>query len=195
MPPLTDQRRDRVARMRLAYGFTQPLGPSLDDGGGVAQQWRVVVSEGEQEDGTAGPPVATIRVVRAVLGDPQLWYALDAMEADLETVASTILDLGTGELVGALDELIEPADELVLILNSVVVEPDWRGFGLGALLAGVTLQTLGPGARLAAMYLAPLHAYPDGERAAGVAKQSYAGSGTPPGTGGPFGAALVAWRG
>jgi GNAT superfamily N-acetyltransferase len=156
MPQLTDERRDRVARMRVDYGFEQLLRPSLDDGGDVAELWWVRVNESEQEDGTAGPPVAVMRIVRGVLGDPQLWEALDAMESSLETVASTILDPVSGELVDDLEELLEGLDERVLILNSVLVEPDWRGYGVGTLLAGLALQTLAPGSRLVATYPAPL---------------------------------------
>ncbi len=129
MLELTEERRDRVARMRLRYSFEQALRPSLDDGGKVAELWWVRVSEDEQEDGTAGPPVAAARIVRGVIGDPQLWYALDAMESSLETVGSMILDPGTGELVDDLQQRLEGFVERLLILDSVVVEPDWRGYG------------------------------------------------------------------
>jgi GNAT superfamily N-acetyltransferase len=154
----------------LEYGFAQSLSPDLDVGGDVAQQWWVRVTEGERENGTAGPPVAFIKVVRGVLGEPRLWSALDAMEADLERVASTVLETETGDLVDDLDERIEPGGEVLLILNSVVVEPEWRGYGLGGLLAGVTLQTLAPGARLAAVFPAPVDSLRGAVRTAAVAK-------------------------
>jgi GNAT superfamily N-acetyltransferase len=130
----------------------------------------VTVNEGGEEDGTAGPLVARIHLVRGALGEPQLWDAPDALEADLEAVASTILDPNTGELVDDLDSWIEPGGEQLLMLNSVVVEPDWRGYGLGALLAAVALQTLAPGARLAAAYPAPIDRSRGPARAAAVAK-------------------------
>jgi hypothetical protein len=91
---LTAQRRERIAGMRLSYAFDHSLSADLVDGGEVVQPWWVRVDEAEAEDGTAGALVAGIHIVRGRLGEPGLWEALDALEADLEVVASTILDPG-----------------------------------------------------------------------------------------------------
>lgn len=68
---------------------------------------------------------------------------------------------GTGELDPALDEHIEPLGSRVLILDSVRLSPQWRGFGLGVLLAGTAIKKLSGGARFAACYPAPLDDNPD----------------------------------
>ena len=84
------------------------------------------------------------------------WAALDAMEGDLEHIGSTILNVADGSLLDDLDERIESFDERLLILNSVNLADEWRGFGIGALLAGAALEAMSPGARLAATYPMPL---------------------------------------
>ncbi len=55
-----------------------------------------------------------------------------------------------------LDQQLEPADDRILILHSVRLSPPWRGFGLGALLAGTAIRKLSSGARAAICYPAPL---------------------------------------
>ena len=43
------------------------------------------------------------------------------------------------------------------LLHSVRLVPEWRGFGLGALLAGTAIRKLSGGARAAVCYPAPLN--------------------------------------
>jgi hypothetical protein len=81
---------------------------------------------------------------------------LDGEDADLGLVAEALFAPATGQLALELDELIEPAGSRLLILNSVRLAPEWRGFGLGVLLAGTAMKKLSGGARLAACYPAPL---------------------------------------
>jgi GNAT superfamily N-acetyltransferase len=81
---------------------------------------------------------------------------LDGQDAELGHVAATIFDAGDGELDPDLDEQLEPAGSRILILHSVRLLPQWRGFGLGALLAGTAIRKLSGGARAAVCYPAPL---------------------------------------
>lgn len=150
--------------MTLSFNMEQDLLPGAAGRGGVVEQWWVTVNEGAEEDGTPGPVVCRIHIVRGLLGHPELWETLDALEGDLEAVGGTILDVRRGDLVDDLDEEIEPSGDRLLILNSVTLSGEWRGYGLGALFAGVALETLAPGARLAATFPAPLTDAEEAER-------------------------------
>jgi GNAT superfamily N-acetyltransferase len=80
---------------------------------------------------------------------------LDGEEGDLGMIATAVFDLDSGELREDLDEFLEPMGERLLILNAARLAPEWRGFGLGALLTGAVLQKLSGGARGAVCYPAP----------------------------------------
>jgi GNAT superfamily N-acetyltransferase len=80
---------------------------------------------------------------------------LDGEEADLGLIAETVFSAG-GRLDPELDDLLEPVGSRLLILNSVRLTPDWRGFGLGALLAGTAIKKLAGGGRAAVCYPAPI---------------------------------------
>jgi len=88
-------------------------------------------------------------------GDP--FALLDDQDAELGHVAGTIFDVGSGELDAELDERLEPLGNQVLILHSVRLATEWRGFGLGALLAGTAVKRLSASARAAVCYPAPLN--------------------------------------
>ena len=51
----------------------------------------------------------------------------------------------------------------ILILNSVRLIPEWRGFGLGILLAGTAIKKLSGGVRAAVCYPAPTGEPADGQ--------------------------------
>ncbi|MGH3303620.1 MAG: hypothetical protein ACRDOK_18460, partial [Streptosporangiaceae bacterium] len=82
---------------------------------------------------------------------------LDGQDAELGHVAAILFDAGDGRLDPDLDEQLEPVGSRILILHSVRLVPEWRGFGLGALLAGTAIRKLSGGARAAACYPAPLN--------------------------------------
>ena len=81
---------------------------------------------------------------------------LDGEDADLGLIAETIFSAGGGHLDPDLDGLLEPAGSRILILSSARLEPQWRGFGLGALLAGTAIRKLASGGRAAVCYPAPI---------------------------------------
>lgn len=81
---------------------------------------------------------------------------LDGEDADLGAAAGTIFHARTGELDPDLDDLLEPIGDRILILNSVRLTPEWRGFGLGVLLAGTAIKKLSGGARAAVCSPAPI---------------------------------------
>jgi GNAT superfamily N-acetyltransferase len=86
---------------------------------------------------------------------------LDGQDAELGHIAGTLFDAGDGRLDPDLDEQLEPAGSRLLILHSVKLAPEWRGFGLGALLAGTAIAKLSGGARAAVCYPAPLNEQTD----------------------------------
>jgi hypothetical protein len=86
---------------------------------------------------------------------------LDGEEADLGLIAETIFDVSSGRLDTGLEDLLEPLGSRILILNSVRLTAPWRGYGLGALLAGIAIKKLGGGARAAVCYPAPINEQDD----------------------------------
>jgi GNAT superfamily N-acetyltransferase len=82
---------------------------------------------------------------------------LDGQDAELGRVAGALFGAGDGRLDPDLDEQLEPAGSRILILHSVHLLPQWRGFGLGPLLAGTAIRKLSGGARAAVCYPAPLN--------------------------------------
>ena len=81
---------------------------------------------------------------------------LDGEDADLGLIAETIFDAGGGGLHPGLDMQLEPLGSRILILNSVRLAAEWRGFGLGVLLAGTAIKKLSGGVRAAVCYPAPI---------------------------------------
>ncbi len=81
---------------------------------------------------------------------------LGGEDAALGVIAEALFDPATGRLAAELDELVEPTGSRLLILDSVRLAAEWRGFGLGVLLAGTAVEKLSGGARAAACYPTPL---------------------------------------
>jgi GNAT superfamily N-acetyltransferase len=77
---------------------------------------------------------------------------LDGESGDLGHIAATMFRPGTN----GLDEQLEIFGGRLLILDTVQLTPRWRGFGLGAMLAGTAIKKLSADARFAACYPAPL---------------------------------------
>jgi GNAT superfamily N-acetyltransferase len=148
---------ERLTSVSLHYACRQDL--ATDEP--AVQQWWVTAVERDWERGDEkGDPieetVALMHLVKGSLLDPSLWDQLDALEADLEAVASALLDQEAGQLRDEVYERIEGLGSSLLILNSVTVSTAWRGRGVGALLAGLALQVLGDDAACIATYPAPL---------------------------------------
>jgi hypothetical protein len=82
---------------------------------------------------------------------PDLFEALDAREADLGYVAGVLfprLEDGATYEIG--DEL-HSADSNAVLVNSVEIDPPWRGLKLGLLSTGIALLELGRGCSFAAL--------------------------------------------
>lgn len=126
------------------------------------ETWRVSADIGD-----GGPHVGDMDITLVDIYETRDPFALlDGQDAELGHVAGAIFDAGDGELHPDLDDQLEAAGSRILIVHSVRLAPEWRGFGLGALLAGTAIRKLSAGARAAVCYPAPLteqaEARPDG---------------------------------
>src|SRR5256885_213351 len=60
---------------------------------------------------------------------------LAAEDGDVSRIADVIFEHASGELVEDLEEMLEVVGDRFLVLDRVELVPEWRGFGIGALLA------------------------------------------------------------
>jgi len=137
----------------LDYRRTRPWWYDAED---AVTRW-TVTADVEDDDGHPGDHVADIAIVVVEpdrTRDPI--SLLDGEDGDLGLVAETIFDIGSGDLDPDFDDLLEAAGSQILVLNRVELTAAWRGFGLGALLAGSALRELSAGARAAVCYPAPI---------------------------------------
>ncbi|WP_341927877.1 hypothetical protein [Nocardioides psychrotolerans] len=155
----------RLAHVDLHYRCSKAL---LDDHPAVQQWWVLAIEQDSNIVDDAGNPVereiARISLVRESLWRASLWDELDELEGDLETVASAILNRKRGDLAEELLDRLEGAGSSVLILNSATLAAEWRGHGVGRLLAGVALLALSDGVSCFATYPAPLDGSTGAER-------------------------------
>jgi hypothetical protein len=80
---------------------------------------------------------------------------LDVEDALLGRIAEILFDPATGQLDPLLDAQLEPLGSRLLILKTAQLTPEWRGFGLGVLLAGTAIKKLSGGVRFAVCDPAP----------------------------------------
>jgi hypothetical protein len=139
----------------LRYAHEHPWWYGPDDG---LVTFHVSADIGEDDDPAADSHVGDldITLVGAETRDP--FTLLDGWDAELGRIASVIFSLEEpGELDPELDDQLEVADSQILILHNVHLTAPWRGFGLGALLAGSAVRRLSGGARAAVCFPAPIN--------------------------------------
>jgi hypothetical protein len=74
-----------------------------------------------------------------------LFGVMDGYDADLGHIAEMIIDPATGEIDDALRDRLAGFEPDVLVLCRAELDAKWRGFGLGAVLAGQAIKQLGHG--------------------------------------------------
>jgi len=137
----------------LTYRHEHPWWYGADD---ALETWHVTAGIHEGGTGTDSH-VGDMSITLVDLYKTHDPFALlDGEDAELGRIAETLFDADDGQLDPNLDEQLEPAGDRILILHSVQLTPRWRGFGLGALLAGTAIRKLSSGARAAVCYPAPL---------------------------------------
>lgn len=143
---------DKLSSVVLEFSSERDLTPEFP---AVQQWWVRAVARDWEHDGSdpAREVVADMHIVKGALMDASLDEQLDAIEGDLETVASALLD-PRGELLPTVPQ--SGLGSSIVILNSVQVSEPWRGHGVGVMLAGMALQYLSDDAICLATFPAPL---------------------------------------
>lgn len=155
---ITDQQRTPPAdpySIELTYTHRHHWASRTEDGPEI---WHV--RAGVHPDG-ADEPVSPVADIEIALIDPydtrDAFGVLDSYDGDLGLIAETVLDPATGRLNPDLTDRLEPHGSRLLILNQVQLRPEWRGFGIGVLLAGLAIKRLSGGCQAAVCYPAPLN--------------------------------------
>src|SRR5258708_29195911 len=126
---------DDPSSITLTYQHRQYWWSSADD---APETWHI---SADIDDG--GPHVGDMDITLVDTYETHDPFALlDGQDAELGHVAGTLFDPGDGRLDPDLDEQLEPAGSQILILHSVRLAPEWRGFGLGALLDGTAITKM-----------------------------------------------------
>lgn len=142
----------------LTYHHEHPWWYGPDD---APERWHVS-ADILDDSGHPETHVGDIQIVIVDIdetGDP--FDLLDGESGDLGHIAGVLFRPGSGELDPDLDEQLEVFGGRVLILDTVRLAREWRGLGLGVLLAGTAIKKLSADARFAACYPAPLDDNPD----------------------------------
>lgn len=75
-------------------------------------------------------------------GTEHPFHAMDSYTGDLCRIGATVLAVATGQWDTAFEEVLaHPVGDL-LVMERVILEPAWRGFGLGPVLAGTAIRRL-----------------------------------------------------
>ena len=149
---------------------------SSDDFGRFVQGWTVTVAlrnlETEEiiEERLGNAEFVRVDTSRIRSAGEHPFHVLDAQDIDLYTYGAALFGSTDSGYAEDLDEeLLSPFGRL-LVLERVWVDPRYRGFGLGPVLAAVGLDALLPGCALAACAPAPTEGDLDGaERERAVA--------------------------
>ncbi|WP_149180488.1 hypothetical protein [Streptomyces sp. TRM49041] len=143
-----------VSAIRLTYTCEQGW---WDTGEDEPEIWHVAADLYDWETERRVEHVGDFEFYRA---DPyatrDLFGVLDGYDGDAGVIAESILNPATGHFRDDLDEYAEPFGSGMVLLNSAQLARPWRGFGIGAVLAGKAIARLGAGARGAACYPSPL---------------------------------------
>lgn len=100
----------------------------------------------ETLDAVQDIPVGRMSFVRVrMFGPDDPFEAMDSYTGDVARIGETVLSVGTGEWDATFEEaLAHPVGDL-LVMDKVILEPAWRGFGLGPVLAGAAIRRLSQG--------------------------------------------------
>ncbi len=161
-----------AADIVLRYSFEHPALPyEFED---TLEVWSVGILQYHGEDGCPecppgqspcrfedGTPIGGMEFVkvRGFTRDPG-WEAADAHTGDIEKIVSLCTDPAYAMTPGlhwspAFEGRIEcPVGDL-LIMDRVRIEPQWRGYGIGALAAAEAIRRLAPGCCAVACEPAP----------------------------------------
>lgn len=159
---LTAGRRERISAMRFSYLLDEPLSDMYYEGIPPIDTWTVTVEETHGD----GPRVAAGELLRVTLGSGyDLIRALDDLDeygGGLSQVGDAVLDDEGENPTRRISELVPGGGDAMLIVDTFKLDPDWRGYGLEPLLAGLALRKLAHGVKFAAIHL-PRSSLPRGK--------------------------------
>jgi len=156
----------------LRYSYEHPAVPfDFED---TLEEWHVAITRYHGEDrcpncpddgwcefADTGTPLGHMSFVRIrnYTANPA-WEAADAHTGDIEKVVSVCTDSAYAMTPGLhwsaeVDEVIDAATGDLLIMDRVHLDPQWRGFGIGALAAAEAIRRLSPGCSAVACEPAP----------------------------------------
>ncbi|MFB7763505.1 hypothetical protein [Streptomyces xiamenensis] len=147
------------SRISLEYRHEHTLDAQWDES--TLEVWEVEahINLGYQPQDAPDPEllvVGRMSFVRVKMHGPgNPWEAMDAYSGDLASVGETVLDVGSGEWSPAFDKFLEyPVGDL-LVMDRVVLQPQWRGLALGPILAASVISRLSAGCAAVACEPAP----------------------------------------
>ncbi|MFD9484096.1 hypothetical protein [Streptomyces sp. NPDC059991] len=97
----------------------------------------------EQLDAVGEIMVGRMSFVRVrMFGPDDPFEAMDSYTGDTAGIGEVVLDIGRGQWAAEFEAaLAHPVGDL-LVMDRVILQPEWRGFGLGPVLAGSAVQRL-----------------------------------------------------
>lgn len=134
----------------MTHSMEHYLGDDLP----AVQEWEAAACASDP-NGLAIETIARISLVKGSLVHRDLWSQRDAISGDLVWVGGALLD-PDGDLHEDLADSTNGVGSNLLILNSVQVAPKWRGYGVGAYLAGEALLSMDGDAQCVATVPAPM---------------------------------------
>jgi hypothetical protein len=120
----------------------------------TAEDLRVLgplASQGTEIDDGVRFEIGRAHFVMVDLSRSDLFDALDAREADLGYLAGVLFPRPEDGTTYAIADELLAADSNAVLVNSVEIDPPWRGLKLGLLSTGIALLELGRGCSFAAL--------------------------------------------
>lgn len=143
------------------------------------ETWHVSADAYDEDGSRVVSHVGDMRFVIVDLYEAGNPYGLLVGESPmLSEIAKVVFDRETGDLVEDLEESLEALGDRVLIVDRVLLEPEWRGFGIGALLTASAIKMLSGGVRAVICRTTPIDepsaVAPDQDRPSQSNKQTQA---------------------
>ncbi|MEV5979608.1 hypothetical protein [Streptomyces sp. NPDC052114] len=154
-------------RLRIVYTDTLSDTPDAD----TLEEWRVEILHRSREHDDSHCPMApgacdaedcpACTVSESAAGSMTFfrvhldrgrnaYAAMEEASEDLYEIAQVLLDPGTGYYTDEVGELLECSGSALLVMDRVALREEWRGRGLGVILAAEVIFRLMPGCRAVA---------------------------------------------
>ncbi|MDT6985087.1 hypothetical protein ACFSUJ_15110 [Streptomyces lusitanus] len=133
-------------RLSLEYSLREPL--SGRDDSAAPDEWTVSVRVERIRNRTVGGVVGSLTLYRLRQDErfgPHPWAGAEQYDPELFHTVLGCYDLGKGGYRQEFRDTVTSPDGDLLALTHVRLDPEWRGFGLGPVLASQALWTLAGG--------------------------------------------------